>query len=248
MKRHFVRTNLFPLLAFLVVSFIVITVSCRKTETTAAISVSNDESSIQFRNTTNFAFQNESLDDDDLGDADGSDCATVTNDPSKDVYPHTKTITYNNCTDNCKGRLFNGTKIVQYYVDPETAKPGDLLKEVTYEDFIMDSVKVSGDIKVYLVSDNPWKLHVVATRTYVIPGKDGVTKTFKGDHYRTLTAGGDTEDNSDDVYTITGTSSGNEILHGGTVAKYTTVIDENDPVMKESDCCWCRHYRIMLWL
>ena len=239
MKTQFFRANLLPLLAFFILFVTVAMVACRKTETTSAPRT-NNESGTQSTNSTNFAYINASLDDDDFSDAfaDSSECKTVTFGPSKDVYPHTKTITYNNCFSDCKNGVLNGTKVVYDYINPDSAKPGDLVKEVSYQDFTIDSVKVSGDVKVYLVSSDPRTLHVVATRTYVISGKDGVTETVKSDHVRTQISGGNTESRDDDVYSVTGTSKGNEILHGGTVAKYTAVIDPNDPVIKASACCW----------
>jgi len=238
MKTRAFGANLLPLLALMTLFAAVTIVSCRKTETTAART--NSESGTQFVNSTNFAHVNSDLDDKDFDDAfaDSGDCKTVTFDTSKDVYPHTKTITYNNCFSECKDGVLNGTKVVYNYVNPDSADAGDLIKEVTYQDFTIDSVKVSGDVKVYLVASAPYTLHIVATRTLVVSGKDGVTETVKTDHIRTQIAGGDTEDRSDDVYSVTGTSSGHENMHGGQVAKYSAMIDANDRVIKAADCCW----------
>ena len=239
MKKRFFRSNLLPLLASSILFVLVAIVSCQKTETTGALS-SGNEAGTQSMNSTNAVYENTSLDDEDFDDAftDSSECQTITFDPSKDVYPHTKTVVYNNCQSECKGAVLNGTKVIYDYMDPDSAKPGDLIKEVTYQNFTIDSVKVNGDVKVYLVSNDPRTLHVVATRTLVIPGKDGATETVKTDHVRTQIAGGSTETRSDDVYSITGTSSGHENWHGGTVAKYTVVIDPNDPLIRATDCCW----------
>jgi hypothetical protein len=255
MKKHLGRTILFHLLAFSILFVIIMVVSCQKTQDASSTrSDANKELNTQLMNSTNFALENENLDDQDFNDMIASDnmgensdnvelsttndCKTVTYDPSKDVYPHTKTVVYNNCESECKGGTINGTKITYNYIDGDLAQPGDLIKETTYENLTVDSVKVAGDVKVYLVSHSPRTLHIVATRTFVIPGRDGTTETFNGDYTRTQIAGEGTNDNSDDVYAITGTANGMEILHGGTVAKYTSVIDTNDPLIHEHGCCW----------
>ena len=248
--KHFNRIYL-TLPAFSILFCFIMIVSCQKTQNTSSPRTgTNNELGTQYMNSTNFAFQNENLDDQDFEDAfalgnanevnlqGSSECKTVTYDPSKDVYPHTKTVVYNNCESNCVGGTINGTKITYNYMRSSDAQPGDLIKETTYDNLTVDSVKVNGSVKIYLVSNSPRTLHIVTTRTYVIPGADGLTETFKGDYMRTQIAGEGTEDTGDDVYAITGSAEGHENLHGGTVAKYTSVIDSNDPLIKEHGCCW----------
>ncbi|HYK47075.1 MAG TPA: hypothetical protein VEV83_17985 [Parafilimonas sp.] len=252
MKRQLFRVNLVPLAALLIMGVIVTMFACQKTESNRSQPTS--DLNTQFLNNTNFAVNDENLDDQDFEDAvaldedapldnfngsGGGGCKTITYDPSRDVYPHTKTIVYNNCTSECKGGTINGTKVITVYVNPKLAKPGDLVKEIVYQNFTVDDVQITNDTKTYLASNDPLTWHVVRTRTYVIGGKDGITQTSSSDLMRELIAGGDTQDNSDDMYAVTGTTTGVENEHGGGLhGKYTSVIDETDPATAGANCCW----------
>ena len=252
MKKQLFRAHLVPLAALVIMGMIVTMFACQKTESNRSQPATSDLNT-QLLNTTNFAVNDGNLDDQDFQDAFGLDeattvnnfngsgggCKTITYEPSKDVYPHTKTIVYNNCESECKGGTINGTKVITVYMNPKTAQPGDLVKEIVYENFTVDDVQITSDSKTYLASTDPLTWHVVRTRTYVIPGKEGVTQTSSSDLMRELIAGGDTQDNSDDMYAVTGTTTGNENEHGGGLhGKYTSMIDETDPATAGATCCW----------
>ena len=249
MNKKSVSTKLSILLAF---SFVTI-MACQKNDITKSSSPPVDNQlNTQFMNTTNLAYQGGNLDRQDFEDmmdagymgenagnlqAAASDCRTVTCSPSCDVYPHTKTIVYDNCT-KCDGSILNGTKIITYYVDPAVAQPGDLLSVTEYDGFSVDSFMVTGKKSFYLVSNTPYVLHIVADKQLIAPGRYGGKKSFTSDRMWTQTVGGNTADQSDDVFSIVGTSSGKEILHGGDIAEFTAVIDSNDPLVNSNDCCW----------
>ena len=221
---------------------------CQKSENTSSRS-SNDDLRTQLMNSTNVLLQSGDFDGSpslgfgtasgtvsvDNATASTAACKTITNDPSADVYPHTRTIVLNGCT-TCDGYSVSGTKVTVFYVDPATASPGDLLSEETYSDLVVDGSTVSADTKTYLVSTSPLVLHVVSTKSVIQSGSDGGKRDYTSDRAWTRTAGDATADESDDVYSITGTETGKEVLHGGTVANDVTSVIDN-PLIRANSCC-----------
>src|SRR5258706_13622513 len=135
MKTHLSHTSVWTLPALSVLFSFIIIVSCQKTQTTSPSQTADAQLNSDLMNSTNFVVQSGNLDREDFGDImDNSagqsnlkgpedNCRTVSYYPSQDVYPHTKTITSDNC-EKCDGSAVNGTKMITYYVDPQTAQPG----------------------------------------------------------------------------------------------------------------------------
>lgn len=161
----------------------------------------------------------------------GLNCPAVTVSPDDGTFPRTITIGYG--PDGCEGpggRLRQGTIIV--YQTDQMANPG-ATRTVTFDDFFVDGVLVQGTKT--LTNASAGNDGITFTRTV-----DGGSLTFpNGDvtyweasHTLTQVAGADTPAMIDNVFEITGGSSG---ANRNGVA-FTVGITE--PLTKRKNCPW----------
>jgi len=168
---------------------------------------------------------------------DSVSCRTVTNNPSRSVYPHLTTVDFGS---GCMGKdsiTRSGTKMITVYADWRTAPAGTLISETTFENFYIDSVNVAGNSKIYIdssVASGMLGLKIVTDKT--LTDTKGNTSTYISTNYWKQTAGNATTTKSDNVYQITGTASGSEILDGATMLTWSSTIDLANPVIKMGDC------------
>ncbi|MEP6467377.1 MAG: hypothetical protein ABJB05_13800 [Parafilimonas sp.] len=170
---------------------------------------------------------------------DSSDCRMVTFSPSRTMYPHLKTVDFGTGCAGIDGRFRSGKKLITVYADWQTAPAGTLISQTTFSDFYVDSVNVSGNVKVYIdtaASPGPLALKIVANKTFT--DSKGNTSTFISTDYCLQTAGSATTTKEDNVYQITGGATGTEVLDGSLAVSWTSTIDPSDPVIKMGDCMY----------
>lgn len=169
--------------------------------------------------------------------ADSSECKMVSYNPARNMFPHLTTVDYGSGCTGADSITRSGKKFITVYASWKTAAAGTLLSQTTFSDFWIDSINVSGNISTYLDSaamPGPLALKVVTSKTFT--DMKGNTTTFSETAYWVQTAGDSTTTKSDNVYQITSSSSGSEVLDGATVLTWTSMIDPNHPIIKKGDC------------
>ena len=170
---------------------------------------------------------------------DSSACRTVTFSPSRIVYPHLKTIDFGTGCTGMDGITRSGKKFVTVYDNWRKATPGELISETTFSDFWVDSMSVSGNVKIYMDSaavEGILQLKIVTNKT--LTDTKGNTTTFIQVMYWKQIAGGATLARRDNVFQITGHASGSAVLDGGTVLTWTSKTDPANPIIKMGDCAY----------
>ncbi len=170
---------------------------------------------------------------------DSSACRVVTFSPSRDVYPHLKTVDFGSSCTGPDGITRSGKKLITVYANWKTAPAGTLISETTFSDFWLDSVNVTGNVKTYVdtaASPGPLALKIVTNKTFT--DTKGNTNTFIATSYWLQTAGDTTTTTADNVYRITSSASGTEVLDGATALTWTSNTDPQHPVMKMGDCAF----------
>lgn len=168
---------------------------------------------------------------------DSSTCRTVIFSPSKDAYPHLKTVDFGTGCKGIDGITRSGKKLIMVYADWKTAPAGTLISETTFSNYRMDSVKISGNVKTYIDSAaalGPFALKIMTNKTFT--DERGNTSTFIATTYWMQTAGDTTTTRQDNVYQITSSASGTEVLNGATVLTWTSMTDPQHPVIKLGNC------------
>lgn len=157
-------------------------------------------------------------------------CPEVTIVTEPGGYPKTVTLNYGEGTELNNGRILSG--IIQYVITAPMFEDGSS-RTVSYLDFAVDSLGISGS-NVHLFSgDNETQRQFTITGTLNFTWSDGSGMTREVDMVREWIAGIETEFNPfDDVILISGTST---LTHtdGDIFFKEIT-----DPLMKKGDCRW----------
>ncbi|HYK46336.1 MAG TPA: hypothetical protein VEV83_14255 [Parafilimonas sp.] len=168
---------------------------------------------------------------------DSSDCRVVSYAPSRDIYPYVKTVDFGSGCASADGVTRRGKKIISVYADWRTAPAGTLISEATFSDFYIDSIRVEGNVKTYVDTaavPGPVAFKVVSTKTLTSPNGD--VTTFTATNYWLQTQGSDTPTGTDDVFQITGSATGNEVLDGVTSVIWSYNTDPAHPIIKDGDC------------
>ena len=166
-----------------------------------------------------------------------SHCAVITFTPSKTVYPHQKVIDFGTGCTGEDGHTRKGKKIVTVLVDPKTATAGAEISEVTFENYYLDTINITGVVKEFLVAGSnpgPKVLRFESEKSIFSPNGD--KNIISGTHEFTQTAGANTLTRSDDVYEITGHAEGTETLDGATIFTWTSDVDDAHHVIKPVAC------------
>lgn len=170
---------------------------------------------------------------------DSSACRVVTFSPSRNVYPHLKTVDFGSGCTGPDGITRSGKKLITVYANWKTAPAGTLISETTFSDFWVDSVNVTGNVKTFIdtaASPGPLALKIITNKTFT--DAKGNTNTFIATTYWVQIAGDTTTTTADNVYQITSSASGTEVLDGATALTWTSNTDPLHPVMKMGDCAF----------
>lgn len=229
--------RILPLFALFVFSFL----SCKKNDNpnTQPIQQTTQGLLMNAVNLASDATNLQTTDMEDILSADSStDCKTVTFDTSATVYPHTKTVDYG--TTGCMGTdglMRKGKRITIFYADINTAPIGTMISQTTYDSYYVNDISISGTVNTYIDSSSTTDTlitKVVTNRT--LADGNGDQKTVTGTNYWKRISGGNTPNKHDDVYQITGGSSGTETLNGTTEMTWTSQTDATNPVIKPESC------------
>ncbi len=162
----------------------------------------------------------------------GLNCPTVTVTPDDGTFPRTVTIDFG--PDGCEGphgRIRQGMIIVNQTAPmPE---PG-ATRTITFDNFFVDGVQVQG-VKTITNQSTGGDGNIVFSRTITggsLSYPNGDIATWEASHTLTQVAGGDTPIAIDNVFEVTGGSSG---VNRNGVA-FTVEITE--PLVKRKNCPW----------
>lgn len=215
-------------------------VSCKKNDNPVSAS-SQQTTETLLMNATNVAADATNLQSMDMEDVMGSDsaadCRTITYDTSKTVYPHVKTVDYGNGCIGPDGIIRKGKRIITVYADALTASPGTLISVTTFDNFSVNDINISGTVQSYIDSTSTADVPVmknVAEKT--LSTSDGDVKTLSSVNYWKKIEGVHTLNRHDDVFEITGSASGNEILDGATEMQWSSQISSDNRVIKPVSC------------
>jgi hypothetical protein len=231
-----------------VVALLCVIASCKKSEVPASSSTPQTTTQtllMRANNTISSASNQQSQEVSDvLGSnvvmsTDSSSCRVVTYSPSRSVYPHLKTVDFGTGCTGPDGLTRSGKKLITEYANWKTAPAGTLLCETTFSNFWVDSVNVSGNVKTYIDTSampGPLALKIVTNKT--MTDAKGNTSTYIATSYWLQTAGDTTTTTADNVYQITSSASGTEVLDGGTSLTWTSNTDPQHPVIKMGNCAF----------
>ena len=156
---------------------------------------------------------------------------TVTYSPSKDVYPHSKTIDFGTGFTNPKGVTKSGKVIITYY--DAVADAGGKYTVTTYDNYYINGVHIEGSIQINKIKNENGKyvyLHVIHK---TISDAAGNLKDYNSNAKWTVI---DWKGGTNNAYEIEAHTEGNETYNGIEANNFKTDVDENNPVIKPFDC------------
>ncbi len=242
MKKYVLSYRLLPVIAIVFFVF----QSCQKSKA-PIMQAATVSQQAQLMAATNVVYSSGVTDNESLNDlmasAETADsaapCAIITFAPSRTVYPHQKTVDFGTGCTGSDGRTRRGKKIVTVFVDSKTAAAGAELSEVTFENYYVDTINITGVVKSYLLTSGtpgPRVIKVVSEKSIFSP--NGSKNIISGTHELTQIEGGATTTRTDDVFEITGHAEGTETLDGATIFKWTSDVDDANIVIKPVACSY----------
>ncbi|MBK8555416.1 MAG: hypothetical protein IPL65_06405 [Lewinellaceae bacterium] len=171
------------------------------------------------------------VDDNAVGAADDrGDCPSVTFAQPKGAWPNTITLSYP--TDGCThdGHTFKGVIVVE---QSDKMSVVGATRNVSFQDFYIDNVKIEGTrilTNTGLDANGYPSWSKQANEVFLFP--DGTQASFNAEHVRTLVEGADTPTRIDNVWSVTGNSSGVNRMGNAYTANITT------PLVKRAICPW----------
>ena len=157
----------------------------------------------------------------------GSGTRTVVTTYEGDVM--VKTITFNNFTNgnSLNGHVKNGVMIIRVTGGPLQAQ---FERTITFQNFTVDGIKIEGEKRVVKTAEYQYTVTLTGGK---VTFEDGTTYTREFTRTRTWAEGYNTIGNiADDVYTVTGTSTG--VNRKG----YTYTHTITNPLMIKVACRW----------
>jgi len=151
---------------------------------------------------------------------------TVTYSPSKDVYPHTKTIDYGNGENGGNKR----GKIVITYFDSKADANGKF-SVTTYQDYYANNAHIEGSIQINKIKNGSGQkvfLHLIDKKITT----NGNVKDFKSNSKWTVI---DWKGGSSNAYQIEEHSTGKQ-TYNGVALSFVTDTDKDNPIIKPFDC------------
>jgi hypothetical protein len=225
------KKSVLNLSLLLLIGFIAVATACRKdTNTSAEQAIAEDITA--HNDITELVTADADLAIDGFsGEIDErNDCPTVTSTVPFGTWPNTITLDYSEagCTKN--GRTFQG-KIIVNQSGP--IKTQGTTRVLTFDQFFFEGVQVTGTKSIVNAGSNAagqlfWNVSVTETLTF----PDGTTSSYQSERVRTLVDGVATPARADDVWNITGASTGTN-RHGVAYAATITT-----PLVKRFGCPW----------
>ncbi|MAT53343.1 MAG: hypothetical protein CMN32_02600 [Saprospirales bacterium] len=160
----------------------------------------------------------------------GQDCPEVTVEPADGSYPRTITIDFGDGCEGPNGRIRKGQIVVTV---SDTMSNEGATRTTTFVDFFIDDAQIEGTKTLTnLGPDADGNVTFQRTVDGQITFPNGDVATWQADHFITQIEGADTPTCFDNVFAITGGSSGVN-RHG---KAYSTEILE--PVIRKKTCPW----------
>ncbi len=129
----------------------------------------------------------------------------ITVDSTESGYPKTIALDYGTGTELGNGKVIRGKIIINVSGPPLT---NGSVKEISYEDFSIDSLGISGNKVITFIGDNTTSKVFSSTSSLMFTFADGSTMSKTSEKLRQWVSGIDTElDPKDDIIHITGSSS-----------------------------------------
>ena len=176
-----------------------------------------------------------------------SDCPVKTYNPSKDVYPNTKTIDYGSgCTDE-NGVTRSGKRLITVYADEDMAPAGKVVSVATFSNYYVNGVNITGNVKISVVapaSSGNLVLRVVSNKT--VTDMSGNTSSFVSVITQKQVSGGGDSLSSNDVFQVIESSYGTEVLGDSSMVVWNSKTDPSNPVMKMASCSFRSQGALML--
>jgi len=242
-KLTFSRVAVFPLITAL--SVIVFGISCQKSSVAENPSSDNSfnqqklditnmliEASASDEENFDMVMENdESTNASNVSNAKTAGKKTVTYSPSKDVYPHTKTIDFGTAFTNPKGITKSGKVIITYY--DNATDPQGKFTLTTYDNYYISGVHIEGSIQVNRVKNAAGKfvyLHIISKK---VSDATGDVKVYNSNATWTVI---DWQDGKNNAYEITAHATGKETYNGIEANNFQTDVDEAKHIIKPFDC------------
>ena len=156
----------------------------------------------------------------------GGQCITRTVEGTDSEYPKIITLDYGTNCDSVDGISTNGKIIITVTGD---LKESGSSKIIVFEEFSVNGYQISGTITHSRETGSTYR--VVVDQGQII-SPDGSVATYESIRTRTQVSGLDTDTRDDDVFEITGSSSG--VDFEGTIYAKEIV----QPLVKRADCKW----------
>jgi len=226
------------LCATALLSVTIIGTSCNKSS--SSVSSTNAAVNQQKLDVTNNAVDATSSDEENFAlvagnDQDVSDAKTagktVTYSPSKNVYPHTKTIDYGTGYTGSNGVVKSGKIIITYY-DPVADAVGKY-SFTTYENYHVDGILIEGTAQVNKIKNGTGQtvfLHIIHK---TISDAAGDVKDYNTNAQWTVI---DWQGGTANAYDITEHTTGNETYNGVESNNFKTSADDANHIIQPLTC------------
>jgi len=167
------------------------------------------------------------------------DCPIKTYNPSKDVYPYTKTFDYGSGCTNDDGITRSGKRITTVYADESEAPAGKVLSVATYSNYYVNGVNISGNVKISVVqpaSSGNLVLKIVSNKT--VTDMNGNTSSYVSTATQKQISGGGDDSSSNDAFQVMENAYGTEVLGDSTMVVWKSSTDPSNPVIKWASCSY----------
>lgn len=159
------------------------------------------------------------------------ECPTVTFAQEKGTYPNTVTIDFGDGCEDKNGRIRTGRIIVEV---SDYWKNEGAVREVRMEDMYVDGMAIEGTRKHTNLGQNEeglYQFSVEIDKSKVSTEEDR-SVSMSVDHLAVMLEGYDTDEREDDVFSVTGTSSG--VNHRGHAFSAEVI----EPLIRKKSCKW----------
>jgi hypothetical protein len=151
----------------------------------------------------------------------------VTYSPSKDVYPHTKTIDYGAGWTDADGVTYSG-KIIIIYFDPKADAEGKFTY-TTYDNYYVNAVQHQGNVQVNKIQNGNGQTVFLNIVNKTLSTADGDVKDYHTTSKWTLI---DFQGGTQNAYEIDQKTTGSETYNGVESNNFKIYSDDANPVIK----------------
>jgi hypothetical protein len=155
---------------------------------------------------------------------------TVTYSPSKDVYPHTKTIDFGAGFTSGNGVTKSGKIIITYY--DAAADAQGKYSVTTYDNYYVNDAHIEGNIQINKIKNGTGKKVYLHNIKKTITMANGNVKDFNSNSKWILI---DWQGGTNNAYAITEHATGKQI-YNGIESSFVTDTENANPIIKSLSC------------